>query len=119
MKLHAITLTFIPQNNICYGCPIFKTTCQLPVWGLSKIGRLPANFLYQGNKTQTRFVFIIFLYSLYGGSHKNVIRKVSMVKCSFHVIFNNVAHHGYSQDNGGRKHFPCDGGGCILSMITP
>ena len=91
-----------------YGCPIVKITCQLPVWGLSKIGQLPANFLYQGNKTQTRFVFIIFLYSLYGGSHKNVIRKVSMVKCSFHVIFKNVAHHGYSQDNGGRKHFPCD-----------
>ena len=63
MKLHAITLTFIPQNNICYGCPIFKTTCQLPVWGLSKIGRLPANFLYQGNKIKpTFFVFIVCVY---------------------------------------------------------
>ena len=46
-----------------YGCPIVKITCQLPVWGLSKIGQLPANFLYQGNKIkQIFFVFIVCVY---------------------------------------------------------
>ena len=64
-----------------YGCPIVKITCQLPVWGLSKIDQLPANFLYQGNKTKKGFVFIF--------------------SC-------NVVHHGYSQANSGNKQFPSD-----------
>ena len=38
-------------------------------------------------------------------------RKPMLVASTFRVtrvIFNNVVHHGLSQANRGRKHFPCD-----------